>query len=71
MIREVLDHLLSGSIRMARRSAIVKKMQAVETLGEVQVIIVDKTGTLTHNTMRVKKHYLHKEKNLSPLLCHE
>ena len=60
--------LAVGTNRMARRSAIVKKMQAVETLGEVQVIIVDKTGTLTHNTMRVKKHYLHKEKNLSPLL---
>lgn len=48
-----------GTRRMAKNNAIVRKMAAIETLGAIQVIISDKTGTITQNKMRVKEHWLH------------
>lgn len=47
--------LVSGVYRMARRNALVKRLQAVEALGQARVIAVDKTGTITKNEMVVKK----------------
>ncbi len=38
---------------MAREKNLIKKMHACETIGAVQVIFTDKTGTLTENRMRV------------------
>lgn len=40
--------------RMAQENVIVKKLASVETLGSVNVICTDKTGTLTQNKMTVK-----------------
>ena len=57
-----------GTRRMAHKGAIVRKMAAVETLGEVQVILIDKTGTITKNAMQVKKHYLTKKGHLQSLI---
>lgn len=45
--------LVSGVYRMAKQQVLVKNMQAVEGLGHAQVIIIDKTGTLTRNEMAV------------------
>lgn len=45
--------LVSGVYVLARKNVLVKRMQAVEALGRADVIIIDKTGTLTRNEMVV------------------
>lgn len=45
--------LASGVWRMGKRNVLVKRLQAVEALGEANVIAVDKTGTITKNELAV------------------
>ena len=50
--------LATGVWRMSKRNALVKKLQAVEALGQARVIAVDKTGTLTKNEILLQKVYV-------------
>ena len=50
--------LARGVHRMAKRNALVKNMQAVEALGQADVIAVDKTGTITKNELMVERVYV-------------
>ncbi|WP_130538146.1 cation-translocating P-type ATPase [Thiomicrorhabdus indica] len=47
-----------ASQRMARRQALIKNLNSVETLGSATVICSDKTGTLTQNEMTVQTAWL-------------
>lgn len=60
MIPEGLYLLASAAlalsvIRLSRKKVNIHDMSCVETLARVNVLCVDKTGTITDNTMRVKK----------------
>jgi Ca2+-transporting ATPase len=50
--------LASGVWRMSKRHALVKRLQAVEALGQARVIAVDKTGTITKNELVVRKAWV-------------
>ena len=45
--------LVSGTYRMIKNNVLIKNLQAVEGLGRIDVIVVDKTGTLTRNEMMI------------------
>lgn len=62
-----------GISNLAKKKTIVKQMQAVETLGAIDIICSDKTGTITQNKMTVKDEYVIDEKMLNYIcaLCND
>ena len=68
--------LAKGMLRLSHQKVIVKKLNAVETLGEVQVIFTDKTGTLTENQLHVQtllysfgKFNIRPDQSIQPILA--
>ena len=47
--------LAIGVQRMAKRNAVIRRVRSVDTLGAIDVICTDKTGTLTENRMTVRE----------------
>ena len=62
-----------GISNLAKKKTVVKQMQAVETLGAIDIICSDKTGTITQNKMTVKEEYVIDEKMLNYIcaLCND
>ncbi len=50
--------LATGVLRMSKRHVLVKRLPAVEALGQTEIIAVDKTGTLTRNEMLLQRVYV-------------
>ncbi|MDT3553775.1 magnesium-translocating P-type ATPase [Cronobacter sakazakii] len=52
----VSSNLAKGAIVMARRKVIVKRLNAIQNFGAMDVLCTDKTGTLTQDTIVLEKH---------------
>lgn len=50
--------LATGFWRMSKKNALVKRLQAVEALGQAKILALDKTGTITKNQMTVEALYV-------------
>jgi Ca2+-transporting ATPase len=55
----ILSVFLSmGALRLSKKKALIRRLSAVETLGAVSVLCMDKTGTITQNKMQVSKCFI-------------
>lgn len=63
--------LAVGANIMVKRNALIRKLSIVESIGAVDIICTDKTGTLTRNEMTVVKlAFDNKEKDISNIKAH-
>jgi Mg2+-importing ATPase len=47
--------LSRGSMRLAQKKVVVKRLSAIEDLGSIEILCTDKTGTITENALSVSK----------------
>lgn len=59
--------LALGAFRLARQDIIVKRANTTESLGSVDVLCLDKTGTITENRMELQQLYVYREDRIMPL----
>jgi len=52
----VSSNLAKGAIAMSRRKVIVKRLNAIQNLGAMDVLCTDKTGTLTQDNITLAQH---------------
>lgn len=60
--------LAMGAWRLANKNSLIRRIPAVETLGSISVLCVDKTGTLTKNQMEVKEIFFDSKFNENELM---
>ena len=52
----VTTNLAKGAVVMARRKTIVKRLNAIQNFGAMDILCTDKTGTLTQNKIILERH---------------
>jgi P-type Mg2+ transporter len=52
----VTANLAKGAVNMARRKCIVKRLNAIQNFGAMDILCTDKTGTLTQNKVILVRH---------------
>ncbi len=52
----VTANLAKGAVAMARRKSIVKRLNAIQNFGAMDILCTDKTGTLTQNKVILERH---------------
>ena len=52
----VTSTLARGAVTLARRKVIVKRLDAIQNLGAMDLLCTDKTGTLTQDRVVLKRH---------------
>ena len=52
----VTANLAKGAVAMAKRKTIVKRLNAIQNFGAMDILCTDKTGTLTQNKVILEKH---------------
>jgi Mg2+-importing ATPase len=52
----VTTNLAKGAVVMARRKTIVKRLNAIQNFGAMDILCTDKTGTLTQNRVILERH---------------
>jgi P-type Mg2+ transporter len=62
--------LSKGAHRMAKKGVLVKRLVSIEDFGNMDVLCVDKTGTLTEGTLSVEDHFTLDNKTNEEVLLH-